>query len=615
MLEFSAGHTPRQQGQVVEEERLDQLFCYSISAETGDSNLDSITQIAVDSVAGDIGGISLIYQTEIWLPARVGIDISSIPRAGSFCTCAIQADSDDLFEIENARTDVRFHTNALVTAARPYLHYAAVPLRGAKGYLLGTLWIMRHTPGRLTPEQSRLFTRMGKLVVETLELRHTNDVTGLSNRSALLRHLDVTIKSKPHTPFMVGYVDLIGFGHINHSLGWTGGNEVLRVIARRLSDWVGPHNDVAHIGGDKFAFALFGARDDLSVQLERLTAVLGQPVALQQGGEQLVQARIGIAQREPGQFTLGTELLAAADTAAQSIDHSLNATTIRQYGDDLRYRTLFLTELHGMLIGNTDFGHLVPYYQPQVNFSSGALIGLEALARWQHPVKGLVMPAQFIALAESTGQIYALDCRVLDHVCKDLRRWIDAGLIPVPVSFNYSRSSLLNPHVIMDFSNTLNKYSIPGKLLELEITETQLLENVESISQRVSCFRELGVRIAVDDFGTGYSNLDAIHSFPFDRLKVDRQFVHGVSSNARLAGIFQLIHGIADLFQAELLCEGLETIEDLRWLQSRHAFCVQGWYFSAARSFSEIEVILNRLRNRTERLTENGSESLLRILN
>ncbi len=579
-----------------EQRRLEQLSCYAITAQRGDSSLDSITNIAVRAVNGDIGGISLIFQSEIWLPARVGIDVTSVPRAGSFCTCAIQSGSDEVFEIEDARCDPRFESNSLVAAPYEFLHYAAAPLRSNRGYFLGTLWMMKHAPGRLSAEQSSLFRGMAKLVVETLELRHTNEVTGMPNRAVFMHQVQAAIARQEAPHLLVGYIDLIAFRQINDALGWTAGNEILRLIASRLNDWVGAQHHAAHLGADKFAFALFGSDCDFSQRLEGLKRVLHQALVLITSGPKLLQARVGIVQEVLGGKLLATELLDAAETAAAAIGNHVQTTTVREYGADLRMRSRAIGEMQAMLDGDRQHGALLAYYQPQVDFEKGELIGLEALARWDHPQRGLIQPGHFIELAERSGKIYQLDSAILDQVCRDLRTWMDAGLVPVPVSFNYSRSSLLYHDVIGDFHRVLQRHRIPGHLLELEITETQLLENLASISRRVDQFRELGVRIAVDDFGTGYSNLDAIHNFPFDRLKVDRQFVNGVARDERTAGLFHLIHGIADLFKAELLCEGLERIEDLQWLQHRNACCVQGWYFSAARPSLEIAGILTSLR-------------------
>lgn len=578
--------------------RLADLACYAITPGQTDPKLDAITQVAIQAVGGDIGGISLIYKSEIWLPSRVGIDVSHVPRAGSFCTVAIEAGSEGVFEIDDARNDARFSRNSLVTGASPYLHYAAVPLRGPRGFMLGTLWMMRAMPGRLSDQQAAIFTAIAKIVVDTFELRYSNEVTGMANSPVFIHHLQAELDQPTAPQVSVGHIDLIGFRQINEVFGRTGGDTALRIFAKRLGAWAGQHNQVAHLGGAKFAFAVAGDEADLAERMDALKACVNEPFLLESGSPQTLQARIGVVLHKAGRTARAATLLDAADSAASSISRTVQHTTVLEYSDQLLTRSRQLVELQDALDAEEGHGTLTAYYQPQVDFAKGKVIGLEALARWQHPTQGLLLPAQFIKLAETSGKIYQLDNVVLKQVCCHLREWLDAGLAPVPVSFNYSRSSLLNRNVIVDFRTALERYRIPADLLELEITETELLENLETIPDRVAQFRALGVRIAVDDFGTGYSNLDALSSFPFDRLKVDRQFVDGVASKPRVAGLFHLIQGIAALFNAELLCEGVERAEDVEWLAERGAFCAQGHYFSAERPSAEIMDILANQRGR-----------------
>lgn len=554
-----------------EQRRLDELSHYVMTQDRSDPDLDYITELAIRSVGADIGGISIVYQSQIWLPSRIGMEERHVPRSGSFCTWAVGAEGD-WFEIADASADPRFSNNPLVTHAPHYRHYAAVPLAGARGYLLGTLWVMRRAPGAFTADQAMLLKGMARLVVDTLELRYCNEVTGMSNRKVFLHHLQLGLEHTRQPHVMAGYIDLIGFRQLNEVFGRSAGNQALRVLGGRLGAWAGPSNLVGHLGGDKFVFALFGGRAEQAASLERLKSELSAPFTLEQGGTQAVHARIGVEHHDTPYLGSAASLLDAAETAASSISSAHLRTTVKEYGFELLARSHMVYELQGALDGAAgQCGALVAHYQPQVDYGQGRLIGLEALVRWQHPARGLVGPDSFIPVAEGSDKIYGVDLLVLTQVCRDMRAWLDAGLPVVPVSLNFSRRSLLHVHAIADLKRLLRQYRLPGELLEFEVTESQLLETLELVSPRVAELRALGVRIAVDDFGTGYSNLDAINSFPFDRLKVDRQFVHGVSGNPRVAGLFRLIQGIAELFDAELLCEGLEREDDLAWLAGRGA--------------------------------------------
>jgi len=588
-----------QQEPEAEQRRLGELSRYAITLDESDPKLDLITSLAIKSVGADIGGISIVYQSQIWLPSRVGMEARQVPRSGSFCTWVVCAAAEaDFFEVEDAVSDPRFRANPLVMQAPHYRHYAAVPLHGARGYLLGTLWVMGTRSRRLGSDHVLMLQGMAKLVVDTLELRYCNEVTGMSNRTVFLHHLQLGLEQTVQPHVVVGFVDLAGFRRLNDVFGRGQGDLVLREMGERLAAWAGPENLLGHLGGDQFAFALFGERAQHARLLDQIADCVGRPFVLGQGGVHVLHARVGVEHHDTPYSGSAVALLDAADTAASSIPGNLLRTTVKQYGSELLARSHMVFELQGALDGDPRHGALTVHYQPQVNYEQGTLIGLEALVRWQHPRRGMVFPNSFIPLAESTDKIYPLDLLVLAQVCRDMRSWLDAGLPVVPVSLNFSRRSLLHPQVIGDLKRVLECYNIPGHMLEFEVTESQLLETVELVAPRVAEFRALGARIAVDDFGTGYSNLDAISSFPFDRLKVDRQFVNGVADSEKVAGLFHLIQGIGELFKAELLCEGLEEEADLAWLAQRGAVRVQGWYFSAARTPDAIVCILKALSGR-----------------
>lgn len=600
---------PGCQDEATEQRRLAELSRYAMTQDHSDPSLDRVTELAIKFVGADIGGISIVYQSQIWLPSRVGLAPLHVPRAGSLCTWAVASDND-WFEVDDALHDARFKDNALVANAPHYRHYAAATLRGAQGYILGTFWMMWREPGLCSPEKKMLLQGLAQIVMETLEMRYCNDVTGMSNRKVFLHHLQLGLERNTHPHVMVGYVDLIGFRQFNDVFGREAGNEVLRLAGERLTAWAGPNNLVAHLGGDKFAFALFGEHQVQSDLLERLKNDLSAPFSLSRGGTQAMHARIGVEHHDLPYRGAAATLLDAADTAASSISSAHMRTAIKEYGFELLARSRLVYELQGALAGDNRYGALAAHYQPQVNYAEGRLIGMEALVRWQHPSRGLVPPGSFITAAESSDKIYQVDLQVLEHVCRDMRAWIDAGLPEVPVSLNFSRRSLLHLDVIADLQRLLALYGIPGRLLEFEVTESLLVETPELLSPRVAEFRAMGIRIAIDDFGTGYSNLDAINSFPFDRLKADRQFVHGVASNKRIAGLFRLIQGIAEVFDVELVCEGLELEEDRAWLAERGSHCVQGWYFSPARTPEDIATILATVKARGETATPLTLEEL-----
>lgn len=573
----------------------------AVLGDASDPKLDYITRLAVQAAGADIGGISLVFQSQIWLPSRIGVQDCILPRAGSFCSSAVDAGADP-FEVEDARQDPRFAGNPLVTAAPYYRHYAAVPLAGASAHVLGTLWVMGTTPRRLDPAQAGQLRLMARIIVDVLELRYCDPVSGMFNRGVFLHHLQRLLgpDGAPQGAHVtVGMVDLVGFRQVNDLFRRDAGDRILRLMGKRLEAWAGGAL-LGHLGADSFAFALVTPREQdaaLDARLARLCAAIDQPFEVEPGCMHTLHARIGIRRQALPCAEGAADLLDAADIAAASLRRQHGASRVHEYDAALMARARLRYELRETIRGVPRFGRLEVHYQPQVDVARGRLIGLEALVRWRHPVYGLVGPAMFVPQAEHSGRIFELDMHVLELVCHDLMAWRARGLAVAPVALNFSRASLMHTQIFARLARVLEATGVPGGLLEFEVTESLLLDSPQLLYQRISALRALGVRVAVDDFGTGYSNLDALTSFPFDRLKADRRFVHGVASDSRTAGVFALIQGVAAVFDAELLCEGLEDEADLSWLAERGAHCVQGWYFSRAQPGAAIARVLRRFQD------------------
>ncbi|HEX8605558.1 MAG TPA: GGDEF domain-containing protein, partial [Pseudoduganella sp.] len=572
-----------------EQRRVQELSRYELALDRPDPQLRFIVELAVQTMGAQVGGISLVYRAHIWLPVTVGIPPGEIPRCDSFCSELVASESD-VFEVEDALAEDWSAAKPVVRHPPHLRRYAGVALHGNRGYQLGTLWVMWRDPGRLDAAQRTMLQGLARLVADTLELRYCDDVTGMYNRGAFVQHLQHAKGAAEREELTVGYIDLTGFHQINEVYGRGAGDATLAEIAARVTGWAGADSLVGHLGGDRFAFALLG-RPGID-RLQALCQAIDVPVTLPSDRTQVLHARIGIVREKLPTPVAAAALLDMAETAAASIGDMVSFSVIREYGSEMRERSSFLHDLLGVLEGQPGAGRLTMHYQPQVNFAKQKLIGLEALVRWDHPQRGAVPPSAFVPLAESSGNSYALDLLVMGQVCRDMRGWMDAGLPQVPVSLNFSRSSLLHPGLPDEIKSLLLEHNLPGSLLEVEVTESQLLEAPEALGERVAALRDLGLRIAIDDFGIGYSNLDAIGSLPFDRLKVDRRFVHGVADSAVTASLFRLIQGVAEVSDAELLCEGLERQVDLDWLRHEHAYCVQGWYFCSALPPQGVEHLL-----------------------
>ncbi|MCD2515293.1 bifunctional diguanylate cyclase/phosphodiesterase [Massilia sp. G4R7] len=584
--------------------RAQEMSRYHIAQDDPDPKLRLLAQLAVKATGMDIGGITLIHHAYAAVVTGAGIAPQRLDRSDAICSHAVDAQSA-FFEVPDLHAAPRF-----VTRQFPEMrHYAAATLFGRRGYVLGTLWVMSCAPGRLDESQRLLLQGLGRLAVDALEMYYYDGTTGMHNRTALVQQVQDKVALADASDVLVGYIDLTGFHQINEIHGRDTGDYLLAEFAHRLQRWIGADGMAGHFGGDRFGFALEGPVS--SERLDALRLAIDAPCSLPDSRLHALSARIGIVREAlPTRLSAGA-LFDMAETAAAMIGAMHGFSVVREYGGVLRDRSRMLQALVEVLEDAPGAGELTVFYQPQVNFGDGSLIGFEALARWRHPQLGMVPAQTFVALAESSGHCFELDMRIARMVCRMVRRWRDAGLPAVPVSLNLSRASLVNPRLPDAVAALLAEHGLPGASLEVEVTEGQLLDAPQALHACVEALRALGLRIAIDDFGIGYSNLDAIATLRFDRLKVDRRFVHGVADSDTTASLFQLIQGVARVSGAELLCEGLEREKDLDWLRQHHAYCVQGWYFCKAEPAERAE---HMLRGWQGRLCETAPRADLRSL-
>lgn len=535
-------------------------------------SLSGLITMAVRSTGAAIGGLSIVHLDHIWIPVRVGHVNDLLTRSGSFCGTAVDS-CLEWFEIEDAAQDECFRTHPLVAGVPTYRHYAAVPINIESIRLHGTVWVMWQPPGSATAEQADTLRLVAGLVMETLTSRYCNEVTGIVNQPFFIHSLQTMVEASK-VRMTIGYVNLRSFSRFNGVYGHIAGNELLTTIGERLLAWAQPDGLVAHLGGDRFGFALAGSQTDLSHRVAALHDVLAAPIAL--GGQHYTaEARIGLREAGVDCDEHASVLLQEAAVAAAS----LSVASTRSYDAASRRESHMLVELSELLSQRPGHGQLEVHYEPQVDVRRGRLAGFEALVRWRHPTAGLLPPNDFVGLAESLGKIVALDTLVLRQVCRDIGSWRDEGVNQVPIALNFARESLLSPSMTDILADLLHTHGIEGAQIECEITESQCMDT-PGLQTRLETLRKLGVRIAIDDFGTGHSNLETIRQLSFDKLKVDRQFVHGVADDARLAGLVRMIANIARLFNAEVLCEGVEQVRDLQWLTDHDFYRFQGWYFS-----------------------------------
>jgi len=415
---------------------------------------------------------------------------------------------------------------------------------------------------------------------EARHCAHHDSLTGLPNRALLLDRLQQAITASPRNGCSLAllFIDLDDFKHINDSLGHQAGDEALRIVAARLTGCVRRSDTVARLGGDEFVIALSSAQagEQAATIARKVMQALEQPIEVQ-GRSLRSGASIGIAVYPTDGDTPGA-LMQAADAAMyhaksqgknnhQFHSHELHAAAQRRYALD--------SELRGALEG----GQLLLHYQPQVDMGSGRMIGVEALLRWQHPTLGMVPPLDFIPRAEQSGLIVPIGEWVLRESCRQLRHWRDEGQHELRLAVNVSPRQLWHPGFPDVVKRAVDDAGVPAAALDLEITESMLMQPTPESVATLEQLAGLGVRLHIDDFGTGYSSLAYLKSYPIHALKIDRSFVSQFTDSKAALAITSTIVAMARQLELEVIAEGVETTAQADTLIGMGCAMGQGYLF------------------------------------
>jgi diguanylate cyclase (GGDEF)-like protein/PAS domain S-box-containing protein len=414
-------------------------------------------------------------------------------------------------------------------------------------------------------------------------------LTGLPNRNLLRQHMDELLVHTRRSAEKVAVLvlGLDSFKAVNDSLGHGIGDKLLRSVAKRLRSTLREEDTVARLNSDEFAVVQSGLTrpDDAVLLARRLLEAIGDPYLID-GHSIVIGASIGIAMA-PGDGDDSDKLLKNADMALSRAKNDSRGTfSFFEAGMDARAQSRRRTEIDLREAIQNDV--LRPYYQPLIDLVTGRITGFEALVRWPHPERGMIPPAEFIPIAEETGLINALGGLMLRRACMDAARWPDDVHIAVNLSpLQFRVGNLLS--VVMD---ALKQSGLPARRLELEITETLLLEKSSQVLATLHALRALGVRISMDDFGTGYSSLSYLRSFPFDKIKIDQSFVRDLAANRDAQAIVRSIVSLGIGLGVTITAEGVETEAELRCLRAEGCHEAQGFLFSRARPNAEIIALL-----------------------
>ncbi len=416
---------------------------------------------------------------------------------------------------------------------------------------------------------------------ELRKLAKYDALTDLPNRTLLQDRLDHAIVHARREEQQLGlfFLDLDRFKHVNDSLGHDVGDLLLINVAERISKVLKDDDTFARLGGDEFVIIVedYADLNQLTHVASQIIAELAKPFSLT-GYEVSTSTSIGITVF-PNDGQTSQHLLKNADTAMYHVK-AQGRNNFQFYTQSMNVKAFERLSIENELRRAIESQQFVLHYQPRVNSTDGQVASIEALIRWQHPEKGLIAPGYFIDIAEDSGLIVPMSEWVIKQACNQLKTWRNAGFTEISLSVNLSPRLFSHYDLVEFIDQTLQLYQLPPAKLELEITESMLMNDVEATIADLHKLNELGCHISVDDFGTGYSSLSYLHRFPVHTLKIDRSFVSAIHQHPKGKALVDIIINLAQNLELELVAEGVETFDQFEFLQLSAPMQIQGYYFS-----------------------------------
>ncbi|CAN5320338.1 EAL domain-containing protein [soil metagenome] len=523
------------------------------------------------------------------------------PKAGSCGTAAFRRTA---VIVEDVMTDPLWEDYRGIIAPYGLRSCWSAPVLSHEGVVLGTFAIYSKSVKAPDEAERRLVdmaTRIAGIAIERRQaeqrihhMAHHDALTGLPNRVLLMDRLAQAMlyAQRYDRAMTVAFIDLDNFKIVNDSLGHGVGDELLKEVAARMQTCVRETDTVARLGGDEFVILFFDQRADTDVIAEaaaRIRDKLAEPLRI--AGKTLqVSFSMGIAAYPQDGLDADT-LLANADIAMYRAKE-LGRNNFQLYTAGMNTNSSEKLALHEALRKAITRNEFVLDYQPQIDLASGRIIAVEALIRWKHPTLGLLPPGTFISLAEETGLIVPMGDWVLRTACRQNKAWQEMGADPIVVSVNVSARQFRELNWVNRVMQALQESGLEPRYLELELTESLIMQDVVQAVIKMKELQALGVTLSIDDFGTGYSSLNSLKSFPVMRLKLDRSFVKEIHNNNEDQAIAVAVIALGHQLNLKVIAEGVETADQLNFLRDNQCDEVQGFYLSKPLSATNVEKLL-----------------------